>query len=184
MINNLKFKIMRHTALVTLFFALFSLVGLQAQVNENIKKETTVKKTTVKDTNVETVIDKEVKQTKSVIKVEGTEDTNQNSEEVIVSDEKNHTVEVIEKEVNIENEKALEELKKEQVERIDGQQRGIPVQTDADVIEKPKPSNKTKKVEVKTIDGQQRGAPTQMGDGASEKPKISNTTKKEEGGGK
>ncbi|MEX0996040.1 MAG: hypothetical protein WDZ45_03200 [Flavobacteriaceae bacterium] len=136
---------MKRTAIVTLIFALFSFIGLQAQVNENVKKETTVKKVTVKDTNVETVVDKEVEETKSVLKVEGTEDTNQNSEEVIVSDEKNYTIEVIEKEVNLENQKDLEKLKKEENKRIDGQQRGVPIQTDADSIAKPKVSSKTKK---------------------------------------
>ncbi|MCR9182755.1 MAG: hypothetical protein NXH73_07500 [Flavobacteriaceae bacterium] len=136
---------MKRTTLVTIIIALFSLVGLQAQVNENVKKETTVKKVTVKDTNVETLIDKEVKETKSVIKVEGTDKTNQNSEEVIVSDEKKMSVELVEKELNLENQKELDRLKKEETKRIDGQQRGVPVKTDEDTIEKPKMSTKSKK---------------------------------------
>lgn len=172
---------MKRVEILTLIFAIFTFIGLQGQVNENVKKETTVKKVTIKDTNIETVVDKEVKEIKSIIKVEGTDETNQNSEEVIVSDEKNFSVEVKEKEINVENQKQLEKLKNEEIKRIDGQQRGIPIQTDADTIEKPKVSSKSEKVEVKMIDSQQRGAPTQLEEGAGEKPKTSNTIKKEGG---
>jgi|GEM_PF-4963436 len=171
---------MKSNTIVGLIFALFSFIGLQAQVNENVKKETTVKKVTVKDTNVETIIDKEVEETKSIISVEGTSETNQDSEEVIVSDKKNHKVELVEKEVNLENQNKLDELKKEENKRIDGQQRGVPIQTDADSLEKPKV--KTEKADVKMIDGQQRGAPTQLGESAIEKPKTSKKSKKEGGG--
>ena len=172
---------MKRIVILILTFCIFALTGMYAQVNENVKKETTIKKVTIKDTNIEKIVDKEVEEIKSVIKVDGTDETNQNSEEVIVSDEKNFSVEVKEREINVENQKQLEKLKNEATKRIDGQQRGVPIQTDADTIEKPKVSSKSEKVEVKMIDVQQRGAPTQMGEGAGEKPKTSNTIKKEGG---
>ncbi len=173
---------MKRIVITTLVIGLFSFAGLHAQINENVKKETTLKKVTVKDTNVETIVDKEVDVKRSVIKVEGTDETNQNSEEVIISDEKNYSVELIEKELNAENQKDLDRLKKEEIIRIDGQQRGVPIQTDADTLEKPRVLSKSEKVEVKMIDGQQRGAPTQMGKAAGEKAKTTNTLKKDGGG--
>lgn len=171
---------MKRIAILT--FMLFTFAGLQSQVNENIKKETTVKKVTVKDTNIETVIDKEISKSKSVINVEGTNEMNQESNEIKVSDETKHTIVVKEKVLNVENQNQLEKLKKEETKQIDGQQRGVPVQTDADTKVSPKVSTQSEKVEVKMIDGQQRGAPTQMEEGATIKPKTSIKTKKEGGG--
>lgn len=136
---------MKYTKILTFVLALFAFAGLQAQENENVKKETTVKKVTVKDANVETVIGKEVKLTKSVINVEGNSDTNQNSEEVIVKDEKKQSVELGEKKLNIENQKDLEKLKKEENKMIDGQQRGEPIEAEKEVKAKSKLTVKSKK---------------------------------------
>lgn len=173
---------MKRIVITTLVIGLFSFAGLQAQINENVKKETTLKKVTVKDTNVETIVDKEVDEKRSVIKVEGTDETNQNSEELIISGEKNYSVEVIDKELNVENQKDLDKLKKEENERIDGQQRGVPIQTDADTLQKPRVYSTSEKEKVKMIEAHQRGAPTQMGKAAVEKSKTTNTLKKDGGG--
>ncbi len=133
---------MKHIVISTLVICLFAITGMQAQVNENVKKETTVKKVTVKDANVETIVDEEVDEKKSVIKVEGTDETNQKSEEVVVTDQVSKSVKVEEKSVNIENEEELKKLKKkeEEYKRVDGQQRGVPVSSD----DEPQPQLKTK----------------------------------------
>jgi hypothetical protein len=136
---------MKRIVITSLVLALFSFTGIQAQVNENVKKETTVKKVTVKDTNVETIVDKEVEEKRSVIQVEGTTATNQNSEEVIVTDKLSKSVKVEEKGVNVENEKDLDKLRKEEVKRIDGQQRGVPIKSDDQIDPKPQVTTKAKK---------------------------------------
>lgn len=118
---------MKITVLITFVFSLLFVTNVEAQKNENVKKETTVKKVTVKDTNIETVVDKEVKETKSKLKVKGSKETNQDADEVIVKDQKIKTVEVIEKDENLENKAAIEKAKLEKGERVDGKQRGKPL---------------------------------------------------------
>jgi len=116
-----------------------------SQNNENIKKETTVKKVTVKDTGVKTIVEKDVKEEVSVVKVEGTEKTNQDSEVQVVKDVKTTSVNVVDEGVNLENQAKLEKEKKKEYERIDGQQRGVPIQTSDDVQAKPLKKEKSKK---------------------------------------
>ncbi|WP_339611246.1 hypothetical protein [uncultured Planktosalinus sp.] len=118
---------MKITVLITMVFSLLFVTNVEAQKNENVKKETTVKKVTVKDTNTETVVDKEVKETKSKLKVKGSKETNQDADEVIVKDQKIKTVEVIEKDENLKNKAAIEKAKLEKGERVDGKQRGKPL---------------------------------------------------------
>lgn len=131
---------MKRIVILTLSFCIFALTGIYAQVNENVTKETTVKKATIKDTNVETIVNQEVDEKKSVIKVEGTDKTNQESKEEVISDEVSKSVSVEAKTVNTENEKDLKKLKEEEYKRIDGQQRGVPLPLDG----QPQPKLKTK----------------------------------------
>lgn len=108
-----------------------------SQVNENVVKETTVKKVTVKDTDVKTFVETEVKEESALIIVEGTDEVNQSSDEMVVKEVKKTSVEVVNEGVNKENQAKLEKKKKEEYQRIDGQQRGVPIQTDEDVQAKP-----------------------------------------------
>lgn len=89
--------------------------AINAQNNENKKTETTVEKVTIKDTDVETVTKTNVDTEKSVLKVEGTNETNQSSHEEKQVDEINSRVEV--------------DTTRDDVERIDGVQRGKPLLT-------------------------------------------------------
>jgi hypothetical protein len=68
--------------------------AISAQNNENKKQETTVEKVTVVGTDVETISKTDVDTEKSVIKVEGTTETNQNSREEKLVDEKTSSVDV------------------------------------------------------------------------------------------
>lgn len=121
---------MKHLVISTLVIAFFSFSGKQSQVNESVIKETTIKTVTVKGTQIETTVETEVEEKRSVINVEGTEQTNQISEEVIIIDEKIYSVDVIDKGTNIENKKELDKLKNKETKRIDGLQRGLPVSTE------------------------------------------------------
>ncbi len=87
---------------------------LSAQNNENKKKETTVEKVTVVGTDVETVSKTDVDTEKSIVKVEGTEETNQSSREEKVVDQKTTKIDV--------------DKKRDDGTAIDGIQRGKPTE--------------------------------------------------------
>lgn len=89
--------------------------AISAQNNENKKKETTVEKVTVVGTDVETISKTDVDTEKSVVKVEGTTETNQSSREEKVVDDKVTKVDV--------------DKKRDDGQTIDGVQRGKPTLT-------------------------------------------------------
>lgn len=128
---------MKKVSLLAVVFGLMFSTTAFAQNIENVKKETTVKKVTVKDTDVSTVVEKDIKEEVTAVKVEGSDKTNQTSENVIVRDTKTQTVDVVSEGVNKENQAKLEAKKKEEASRIDGQQRGVPIQTKDDSQTKP-----------------------------------------------
>ncbi len=89
--------------------------AINAQNNENKKTETTVEKVTVVGTDVDTISKTDVDTEKSVIKVEGTTETNQSTREDKLVDEKKSKVNV--------------DTTRDDAERIDGVQRGKPLLT-------------------------------------------------------
>ena len=127
---------MKNVFILAFVFGFLFSTSAFAQNIENVKKETTVKKVTVKDTDVQTVIEKDVKEEVSVVKVEGTDKVNQKSEDVVVKEVKTQTVDVVTEGTNKEN---------KEYERVDGQQRGAPVQTGDEVPTKPLKQDQKKK---------------------------------------
>lgn len=136
---------MKYTLILALVVSMASISEIQAQINENVKEETTVEKVTIKDTNVETIVNKEIDSEKSVIKVEGTDKINQESKVEVVTDQVSKSIDVENKHLNTENEKDLKKMKKEEYKRVDGQQRVVPVLS--------KDQNENKKSTPKKDDG-------------------------------
>jgi predicted metal-dependent peptidase len=136
---------MKKVPIIAIVFGLIFSTTVFAQNIENVKKETTVKTVTVKDTDVQTVVEKDVEEKVSVIKVEGTDKINQASEDQVIKEVKTKSLDVVEEGENKENQKRLDKMKKEEAKRIDGQQRGVPVQTEGDVPAKPLVKDKKKK---------------------------------------
>lgn len=136
---------MKNVFILAFVFGFLFSTSAFAQNIENVKKETTVKKVTVKDTDVQTVIEKDVKEEVSVVKVEGTDKVNQKSEDVVVKEVKTQTVDVVTEGTNKENKAKLETKKNKEYERVDGQQRGAPVQTGDEVPTKPLKQDQKKK---------------------------------------
>lgn len=128
---------MKNTSMLAVAIGLLFSAGAFAQNIENVTKETTVKKVTVKDTDVKTEVQTDVKKEVSTLSVEGSDSVNQATETIVLEDAKTRSVEVIKEGANLENQARLEKQKKEQYERVDGQQRGIPIKTDEDVQVKP-----------------------------------------------
>lgn len=133
---------MKSKLFISFVFSFLTVMGIQAQDNENIKKETTVKKVTVKDTDIETVVNKEVKETTSKLEVEGSEATNQESKEVLVKDTKVKSMEVVEKKENFENKVNLEKSKLHKADSVDSLQLVVPMK-----------HSKKKNVEIEKDDG-------------------------------
>ncbi len=133
---------MKSKIFIAFVFSFLTVLGIQAQNNENVKKETTVKKVTVKDTDVETVVDKEVKETKSKLEVAGSEATNQESKDVLVKDTKVKSIEIEEKRENLENNANLEKSKLQKANSADSLQRVVPMK-----------HSKNKKIEIEKDEG-------------------------------
>ncbi|MEX2349528.1 MAG: hypothetical protein WD554_01495 [Flavobacteriaceae bacterium] len=100
---------MKNLMLMMIVFLPFA---ISAQSNENKKQETTVEKVTVVGTDVETISKTDVDTEKSVIKVEGTTETNQNAREEKMVNEKTSRIDV--------------DSVRDDGETIDGVQRGTP----------------------------------------------------------
>ncbi len=111
---------------LTIGFLVFT-SNMQAQVNENKEKETTTTKVVVKGTDVETVVAEEVTEKRSVIQVEGTDKTNQDSSERIIKAGTETNILVEDKKLNVDNQLHLERERAKNAS-IDGVQRGTPVQ--------------------------------------------------------
>ncbi len=138
-----------------------------AQENQTVIKETTVKKTVTKGPEIETVIEEKVEEKKGVITVEGSDKMNQEYEEKVIKNEetiiRNEDVEL-----NTENQLDVEKIKLDQEREIENQ-RGEPT---LDLIE-------VKSIDDSSIDGQQRGTPSKELE--VEKEKTVKKPKKDDG---
>jgi|GEM_PF-2903529 len=122
---------MKRFLMITLTFGFLAFSGnMQAQVNQNKEKETTTTKVVVKGTDVETVVAEEVKEKQSLIQVEGTNQTNQSSSEMILKSGTQTNILVDDKKLNVENQLQLERDRLNNA-TIDGVQRGAPTPVQA-----------------------------------------------------
>lgn len=89
------------------------IVGVHAQENKTVEKETTVKKVRVSDTKVETKVVAETETESGVIKVEGTSKQDQESQEIKMKDK---DIKVLSDDVSIDerNRMKMEAIKKKQ----------------------------------------------------------------------
>lgn len=114
--NNSKLYIMK-IALCSAAALLLSISAVSAQENVDVKKETVTKRVTVKGTTVETTVTNDVKEERSVIKVEETDEINQVP--TVISDT-NETTEVVVDTVttNEANKIMVEEYQKKEAAEI------------------------------------------------------------------
>ncbi len=125
---------MKRILIITFTFGLLTFTSnMHAQVNQNKEKETVTTKVVVKGTDVETVVAEEVSEKRSVIQVEGTDKTNQNSSERVIKSGKETNIIVDDKKINVDNQLQLERERANNAS-IDGVQRGAPIQTRVETV--------------------------------------------------
>ncbi|PVW13840.1 hypothetical protein [Marixanthomonas spongiae] len=85
-------------SVITVFFIAFT--SVYAQENKNVHKETVTKKVTVKDTKVDTKVVQEVKEDNEVVKVEGTNEQDQNAK--VITSKSGTSEQVVADEVSVD----------------------------------------------------------------------------------
>ncbi|PKP25545.1 MAG: hypothetical protein CVU03_07435 [Bacteroidetes bacterium HGW-Bacteroidetes-2] len=125
---------MKRLTIIVLAFGIASFTTLSAQENKNVVKETTTTKLIVKGTEIETVVAEEVSEKKSVIEVDGTNQTNQVSSEKVIQSGTETNIQIEDPTVNVINQARLDQMKRDGNLTIDGIQRGAPTQETKDVI--------------------------------------------------
>ncbi|PIV50254.1 MAG: hypothetical protein COS19_04585 [Flavobacteriaceae bacterium CG02_land_8_20_14_3_00_34_13] len=125
---------MKHLIIISLAFGMASFTTLHAQENKNIEKETTTTKVIVKGTEVETVVAQEVSEKKSIIEVDGTNQTNQDSSEKVIKSGTETNIQIEDPTVNVINQAQLDQMKKEGNPTIDGVQRGAPTRVTTEIL--------------------------------------------------
>ncbi|MFC7357291.1 hypothetical protein ACFQO1_06305 [Jejudonia soesokkakensis] len=98
---------------ITCLASVLVMMGVHAQENKTVEKETTVKKVRVSDTKVETKVVAETETESGVIKVEGTSKQDQGSQEIKMKDK---DIKVLSDDISIDerNRMRMEAIKQKQ----------------------------------------------------------------------